>query len=62
MSKTVEYIKEVRVEMKNVKWPTQRQTIFFTIAVLVVSIAVAYFLGLFDKIFAKGLEWLLLIK
>jgi preprotein translocase SecE subunit len=62
MNKTFAYIKEVRAEMAFVKWPSQKQTIFFTIAVLVVSLAIAYYLGLFDKLFAMGLQWLLLNK
>jgi preprotein translocase subunit SecE len=56
MSKTIEYFKEVRVEMKNVTWPTRRQAIYFTIAVLVVSGVIAYYLGALDKIFSYGLE------
>lgn len=59
MSKTIEYFKEVKEEMKHVTWPTRRQAVYFTLAVLIVSLFVAYFLGLFDKIFASGLEWLL---
>ena len=60
MNKATIYIKEVREEMKHVTWPTRDQTIFYTIAVLIVSVAIAYYLGLFDALFTKGLEWLLL--
>lgn len=56
MNKTLEYLKEVRVELKNVTWPTKNQTLFFTIAVLIVSVFVAYFLGFFDTLFSTGLE------
>lgn len=56
MNKTIEYLKEVRTELKNVTWPTRNQTLFFTIAVLIVSVFVAYFLGFFDKLFSAGLE------
>ncbi len=59
MSKTIEYFKEVRAEMKNVTWPTRKQTIYFTVAVLIVSLAIAYYLGFFDYLFSRGLEWLL---
>ncbi|MEK7105768.1 MAG: preprotein translocase subunit SecE [Patescibacteria group bacterium] len=59
MNKTIEYFKEVKEEMKNVTWPTRKQAMYFTIAVLLVSVFVAYFLGLWDKIFSIGLEWLL---
>lgn len=56
MNKTIQYLKEVKEEMKNVTWPTRSQTMFFTIAVIIVSVFIAYFLGLFDKIFSLGLE------
>ena len=59
MNKTIEYLKEVKAEMKNVTWPTRNQAVFFTIAVLIVSAFVAYYLGLFDYLFARGLERLL---
>lgn len=59
MNKTIEYFKEVKAEMKNVTWPTRKQTFYFTIAVLIVSGFIAYYLGLFDYIFSRGLEWLL---
>jgi preprotein translocase subunit SecE len=59
MSKIIEYLKEVKSEMKNVTWPTRKQAIFFTVAVLIVSIVVAYLLGLFDQIFSLGLERIL---
>ncbi|HZX75047.1 MAG TPA: preprotein translocase subunit SecE [Cyclobacteriaceae bacterium] len=59
MSKTTEYLKEVQAEAKHITWPTRNQTIFYTIAVLIISAGIAYFLGLFDAIFSKGLEWLI---
>ena len=59
MDKIIGYFKEVIAESKNVTWPTRNQTIMFTIAVVVVSIAVAYYLGLLDSIFNKGLDWIL---
>lgn len=61
MQKIINYIKEVIEEGKKVTWPTRKQTIYFTIAVLVISVFVAYYLGLFDYLFAQGLK-LLLIK
>jgi preprotein translocase subunit SecE len=59
MSKTTDYLKEVRAEANNITWPSRNQTIFYTIAVLVISAAIAYYLGFFDSVFSKGLEWLL---
>lgn len=59
MDKTLVYIKEVIAEAKHVTWPTRRQTIFFTITVLVISILVAYYLGALDFLFGQGLKALL---
>ena len=45
------YIKETRGEFKHVTWPTKRQAIAYSVAVIIISLVVAYFLGAFDKIF-----------
>jgi preprotein translocase SecE subunit len=60
MNKTIEYFKEVIEEAKHVTWPTRSQTIFFTIAVLAISIFIAYYLGFFDYLFSTGLEKLII--
>lgn len=52
------YIKETKAELNHVTWPTQKQTIAFTGVVIGVSIGVAAMLGLFDGIYAWGLEQL----
>jgi len=59
MSKVTEYIKETKVELKNVVWPTRAQTILYTIVVIVLSVVIAYLLGFFDFLFSLGLEKLL---
>ena len=59
MSKITEYFKEIKLELKHVVWPTRNQTIFYTLIVIVLSILVAYFLGIFDFIFSRGLEKLI---
>jgi len=56
MSKVGEYLKETKTEMKHVIWPNRRQTIFYTVIVIILSVIVAYYLGLFDFIFSLGLE------
>jgi preprotein translocase subunit SecE len=56
MSKITEYLKETKTELKHVIWPTRRQTLAYTAIVIALSIIVAYFLGIFDFIFSKGLE------
>ena len=43
-------------ELRKVKWPTRKEAINLTIVVLVVSIAMAFFLGGLDFIFARLLN------
>ena len=56
----IDYLRETKGELKHVSWPTQKQTIVYTIIVVIISITVAYFLGLFDYIFKVALEKLIL--
>jgi preprotein translocase SecE subunit len=56
MSKLSNYIIETKEEMKHVSWPTRKQTIFFTVLVILISLGVAAYLGLFDYIFSLGLK------
>lgn len=57
--KVVEFFKETKKEMRHVNWPTRKQTMNFTIVVIIISLLVAYFLGLFDFIFTSALEQIL---
>ena len=56
MSKITEYFKDTKMELKHVIWPTKSQTFFYTLIVIVLSVVIAYYLGIFDFIFSKGLE------
>ncbi len=59
MSKLNNYLKETKTEFKHVNWPTKSQTILYTMIVVVISVIVAYVLGLFDFAFARLLEKLI---
>ncbi len=50
------YIRETKSELSSVNWPTQRQSILFSIVVVIVSVATAAFLGFFDFVFSKILN------
>ena len=41
--------------MRHVAWPTRTQTIVYTILVVLLSVGVSLYLGLFDYIFTTGL-------
>ncbi|MDO8435987.1 MAG: preprotein translocase subunit SecE [bacterium] len=47
-SKIITFLKEVRLEVKKVNWPTRDETIRYTLIVIGVSVAVAIYLGGLD--------------
>jgi len=51
LTKIVTFLKETRVELKKVNWPTKRQSVNYTLIVIGVSLAVAVFLGGLDFLF-----------
>ena len=48
MNKIVTFLKEVRVELSKVSWPTRNQTVLYTLIVIGISLFMAAFLGLLD--------------
>ncbi len=57
MEQFINYIKDTIAELKHVSWPTNRQSIVYTVLVIVISIIVAIYIGTFDFLFSKGLDW-----
>ena len=55
MNPVAKYLQETRAELKHVAWPTQTQTIVYTVLVALLSVGVAMYLGLFDFIFTTTL-------
>jgi preprotein translocase subunit SecE len=47
----VTFLKEARIELKKVIWPARSETIRYTAAVIIVSGALAFFLGGLDFVF-----------
>jgi preprotein translocase subunit SecE len=54
-SATVQFLKEVRVELKKVTWPQRKEVIGSTAVVIVASFAVSFFLGFIDLVLQKML-------
>lgn len=54
------YIKESIGETRHIKWPTRAEALYYSVAVVIISLVVAYYLGLLDVFFAKLLN--LIIK
>jgi len=49
--KAMEFIKEVRIELKRVTWLTRKETVKYTLIVIGICLAVAAFLGGLDFLF-----------
>ncbi|MCA9364711.1 MAG: preprotein translocase subunit SecE [Candidatus Moranbacteria bacterium] len=56
MQRILSFISEARSELIKVNWPTKERTIQYSLAVLVISIAVAVFLGALDYGFGEALD------
>lgn len=56
MSKITEYFKETKTELKHVIWPSKSQTMYYTLIVILLSVLIAYYLGIFDFIFSLLLQ------
>ena len=61
MAKTgpVQFIREVRAEMKKVTWPTNQETIASTVAVFIMVALAAIFLYLSDQVIAMLVSFIL---
>ncbi|MBM3257758.1 MAG: preprotein translocase subunit SecE [Candidatus Nealsonbacteria bacterium] len=56
IAKLITFLKEVRLEMKKVNWPTRETTIKYTLIVVGISAIVAAYLGGLDILFTTLLE------
>ena len=48
ITSTVQFLREVKIELKKVTWPSRKQTIGSTVVVIVVVILISIFLGSVD--------------
>lgn len=49
MNRLLNYFRATRGELRHVSWPTQKQTIIYTLLVISVSLVTAVYLGLLDS-------------
>ena len=59
MGKIVQFFKDVRVELTKVVWPSRKEALKITGIVIVLSLAVAAFLGLIDYGLGRVIGFLL---
>ncbi|MDO9230866.1 MAG: preprotein translocase subunit SecE [bacterium] len=60
MNKILEFLKDAKVELTKVNWPTRKKTINYTIIVVGISLSVAIFLGGLDYFFGFLLKTFIL--
>jgi preprotein translocase subunit SecE len=50
-AKIVNFLKEVKMEMKKINWPDKQKTIKYTMVVLGISLVISIYLGGLDFLF-----------
>jgi preprotein translocase subunit SecE len=55
----IKYVKETQGELKHVSWPSSNQTVGFSIVVVLISVVTAYYLGLFDFLLTKVIDFII---
>jgi preprotein translocase subunit SecE len=48
LTKTAQFLREVKVELKKVTWPSRKQTIGSTVVVIILVMIISFFLGVVD--------------
>ncbi len=56
MRSILTFLREAKVELSRVNWPTQKDVIRYTVLVIVISLAVSAFLGALDFLFSFLVE------
>lgn len=60
MNKLVDFLRDVKLELSRVTWPTRKQTLQYTLVVIGMSLFVAFFLGGLDALFSLILNKIIL--
>ena len=59
IQKVTQFLKDAKVELKKVVWPTPKQTMASTAVVIIIVFIVAIYLGLVDFALAKLVKFIL---
>lgn len=55
----VQFMREVRGELRKVAWPTRSEVVHYTIIVLITIAVMTAFVGVLDYLFGEGVFWLI---
>lgn len=50
---TAQFLKECKIELKKVKWPTRKELLAATSMVIILALVVAFYLGVIDRILVE---------
>ena len=59
IQKVTQFLKEAKVELKKVVWPTPKQTVASTAVVIIIVFIVSIYLGIVDFVLAKLVKFVL---
>jgi preprotein translocase subunit SecE len=59
VQKSVQFLREVKIELKKVTWPTRKQTLGSTVVVIILVMIISLFLGLVDVSLSKLMQAIL---
>ncbi len=59
IDKSIQFLREVKAELKKVTWPSRKQTIGSTVLVIVVVMIISLFLGAVDMILSSSIRLIL---
>jgi len=59
IQKVTQFLKEAKVELKKVVWPTPKQTLASTAVVIIIVFIVSIYLGIVDYALAKLVKFVL---
>jgi len=59
MDKLKKFWSDSKQEFKRVNWPTKEETVKYTLVIIGMSLFLALFLGFFDMIFLKVIQFII---
>ncbi|OGL70676.1 preprotein translocase subunit SecE [Candidatus Uhrbacteria bacterium RIFCSPHIGHO2_02_FULL_53_13] len=59
VKKLTAYLRESKDEIKRISWPSRKDTVRYSILVIVLTILTAVFFGGLDIVFKKFVAWLI---
>ncbi|MEE4352766.1 MAG: preprotein translocase subunit SecE [Desulfatiglans sp.] len=59
LGKTGQFLREARIELKKVKWPTKKELLASTAVVIILALIVAFYLGVVDFGLIKLIKYII---